>query len=98
MTLPSPQIGSLVRPDEWRNAHRLVESDWSEAPFRLPTGRMMPWADEVREVRLAVRVEVTGRTVRRPFGRYGGRWVRVRVTFVGDGEPDTHTGGWMAVE
>ena len=39
----------------------------------------------------AVNVEVTGRTILK------GRQVRVKITFVGDGEPDTVHGGLMTV-
>jgi len=42
----------------------------------------------------AINVEVTGRTFQY---RNGSRMVRVRIEFVGDCEPSTFTGGWMAV-
>lgn len=67
----------------------LVASDWDGAPFRLPGPHGA----------LAVRVEVTGRTVRHTVaGLAGVGVVRARITFVGDGEPDEVTGGWIRAE
>jgi hypothetical protein len=39
-----------------------------------------------------VNVVVTGRTWQRREGDY---WVRVRIEFVGDGEPSVFVGGWL---
>lgn len=78
-----PLPGRLVQPDGWQWAMPLTPSDWEQAAFRLPSARYN-W------VRWAVNVEVTGRTIR------NGR-VRVKITFVGDGEPDTTHHGWMTL-
>lgn len=80
------KLGSCVRPDGWRFGQRLIASAWDVARFRLPTGSAGPVES------LAVNVVATGRTWQR---REGGYWVRVRVEFVGDGEPSVFAGGWM---
>jgi hypothetical protein len=56
---------------------------------------------------LAVNVEVTGRTIQKPHGRWGADFVRVKITFVADKCRDIYTGemvgedevvrGWMKV-
>ena len=59
-------------------------TDWDAAEFRAYsyfTGN-----------EIACNVEITGRTIQR---RYGSSSVRVRVTFVGDGEPDEVAYGWL---
>jgi hypothetical protein len=59
------------------------------APFRLPSRRY-------DNIAYLCRVEITGRTLqRRPYDDR--LWIRVRIVFVGDGEPDTESRGWMAV-
>lgn len=80
------KVGSCIRPDGWRFGERLTVSDWNKAQFRLPTGSSGPIKS------LAVNVTITGRTWQR---REGDLWVRVRVEFVGDGEPSVFVGGWM---
>lgn len=82
-----PQLGSAVKPDNWPWYQRLIPGD-SFSPFRIPVNSMGPIKD------LAVRVEVTGRTIQRVQGY---TVVRVRITFPGDCEPDTVCGGWMQV-
>ncbi len=43
---------------------------------------------------LAIEVEVTGRKVQ----YHGGAgYLKARITFVGDGEPNTHARGWVRV-
>lgn len=81
------KIGAFVQPDGWSEAGEVRRSDWDKAPFRLFSRRL--------NLALAVRIERTGRTLRR-VPNTGGLWgVRVRITFVGDGEPDTVVGGWV---
>jgi hypothetical protein len=41
---------------------------------------------------VAVNVKITGKT---PTRRNGSLWYRVKVEFVGDGEPSTFSGGWF---
>ena len=83
------QVGSVVKIDSWRISQVLESSDWEAAAFRIPTTNGV-----IRS--LAVNVTVTGRTLQRLSG--GGLWVRVRVEFVGDGEPSTYAGGWLLIE
>jgi hypothetical protein len=68
---------------------RLKPSTWDKAQFYLPTNSGGP----IKE--LAVNVTVTGRTLQR---MQGDLFVRVKIEFVGDGEPSTFTGGWLKVE
>lgn len=82
----APKLDSVVRPDGWAWAGRLVRSDWDRADFYLTTNSGGP----IKE--LAVRITITGRTIQRREGDY---WVRVRIEFVGDGEPSSFTKGWM---
>lgn len=84
-----PTAGMSVKPDEWGIGFcEPIESDWDKAPVRIRT--YQPVIES-----LAVRIEVTGRTV---FAEANGASIiRCRVVFVGDGEPDTTTGGWLNV-
>ena len=83
----TPQVGRWVKPDGWPIGASLIDGD-SFSPLRLSTNSNGPVKS------LAVRVETTGRTVQRVSGL---RVVRVRITFVGDCEPDTVVGGYMEV-
>lgn len=83
------KLGSCIRPAGWKFGSRLIPSDWDRAQFRLPRPNAFP-GDPIQS--LAVNVVVTGRTWRRMSESY---WVRVRIEFVGDGEPGTVVGGWM---
>jgi hypothetical protein len=80
----SPVVGRFIKPDGWRFGSRLIAGD-SFSPFRLPLNSNGPIRD------LATRIEVTGRTIQR-------NGVRVKITFPGDGEPDTVTHGFMTIE
>lgn len=93
-----PQVRSFVKPDTWNHGEFLTDgSDWDKCQFRLPT----------KAYELAVNVEVTGRTLQCPFGRWGADYVRVKITFVADKAVDWYTGemvgedvetrGWMLV-
>jgi hypothetical protein len=83
----TPMIGSLVEPDGWKLAEMLCPSDWDKADFYLHTGH------EHGVTKVAVNIKVTGRKTRR---RYGNQfWVRIRIEFVGDGEPSKFHGGWL---
>lgn len=82
------EIGKVVYPDGWSgHGAPLEESDWRRADFRLQGYRS--------GIKLAVTIAVTGRTFQSPWGTEGARAVRVRIEFVGDGEPSTFSGGWM---
>ena len=91
---PAPKVGSWVELDTGNDTHvaenLLTCDDWDKAEFRFPvTSRRIPYA---------VNVIVTGRKLRWRSGTFPcSNWVRVKVTFVGDGEPDADRGGWMLV-
>lgn len=76
-------VGAYVKPDGWRFGGSVVPG--GEYPIRLQ-GERAPYA---------VRIEQTGRYVRRVPGEGGSLGLRVRITFLGDGEPDTVVGGWL---
>lgn len=78
---PTPEVGAWIVPDGWHLGGRLIASDWDKAQFRLPAPNT--------GCDLAVNVETTGRVIR----SHGG--IRVRITFVGDGEADRIRGGFM---
>jgi len=88
----TPKAGRLILVDGWGSPVSRILQDCEIpefAPFRLPSLNHP-------DVAYAVRVEVTGRTIQtRPWNDYG--WVKIRIVFVGDGEPDTCTSGWMKV-
>jgi len=84
----NPQVGRYIKPDGWRFGELLAAGD-DFSTFRLPTGHT------VGITSLAVEIEVTGRTLQRREGESG--WVRVKIIYVGDGEPDQYSGGWMKV-
>ena len=62
----------------------LLPCDWERADWRMPL-----WATGVD---IAVNVNITGR---KPQRWCDSLWMRARITFVGDCEPDTATGGWV---
>lgn len=81
------QVGTYVEPELWGMGENLQEGLEGFCDFYLTgwnTGATM-----------AVNVEVTGRTVQR---RKGDLWIRVKVTFVGDDQPNTTTGGWVLAD
>ena len=78
--------GSVIEPDGWQISQRLEESSWDAAEFRIPTGHAFGVTS------LAVNVTVTGRTW---VSRCGDLWTRVKIEFVGDGEPSVMHKGWM---
>lgn len=83
------KIGSYVRPDGWTYGAHLVDSEWNMAQFYLPTNSNGPVKS------LAVNVTITGRTLRR---KDDNDCIRVKIEFVGDGEPSTFTKGWLKVD
>ena len=79
-------VGTYVEPEQWGIGNLLNPGLDGFCSYYLPTNSEGP----VKEV--AVNVTITGRTRIR---RQGGYWVRVKIEFVGDGEPSTFTGGWV---
>ena len=88
----TPEQGRGVLVDGWNTncPSYLEDCEIPEfAPLRLPSFKY-------DDVKYAVRIEITGRKgQRRPYDDR--QWVRVKITFVGDGEPDTVSRGWMTV-
>jgi hypothetical protein len=86
------KVGSLILVDGWGSniSQALQPCEFPDfAQFRLPSGRY-------DKVAYAVNIEVTGRTTQsRPWNGRG--WVRIKITFVGDGEPDSVVPGWMKI-
>lgn len=83
----APTVGSEVWPDRWQLAKRLLPGD-DFSTFRMPVREGGPIKS------LACEVQVTGHKVRRVGGRDA---VRVCITFVGDGEPNTNVRGYMYI-
>jgi len=91
-------VGSALRLDGRPFCEILLAGDpepigdgWPGCDFRYPNP-----IPEWRESRaIACNVTVTGRKV---HWRGGCRWVRCRVEWVGDCEPSTYGGGWLAVD
>ena len=85
MDAPEIKIGTRVWIDGWRLPQPLLPSDWEAAPFRIES---FNYVGTTR----AVKVEITGRTRQ---WKSGEPWMRAKVTFVGDGEPDVELRGWV---
>jgi hypothetical protein len=76
--------GMYVKPDGWSVGQFLISGD-SFSALRLETGHTVIES-------LAVEIEITGRKF-----RYlnGSRFIRVKIIFLGDCEPNQETRGWM---
>lgn len=83
-----PKAGTLIKCDEWHHMTRLLECDWDKADFRIESGRW-PYS------KIAINITITGRTVQYTGS---GAKVRIKIEFVGDGEPSEYTGGWLFIE
>ena len=79
-------VGPYITPDNWGIGNCLTKGLEGFCDYYLPVNSGGP----IKEV--AVNIEITGRTRQRRNGDY---YVRVKITFVGDGEPDTITHGWV---
>ena len=77
--------GVAIQPIDPRDA---AAAGWSAAPeYRVET--------PATRARLAVRVDITGRTV----ARWGGcGWIRARLELCGDGEPSRFLPCWILAE
>lgn len=87
-----PEAGRQIRVDGWqtRCASILQDCELPEfASFRLPSFNFF-------DIAYACEVEITGRVAQRqPYSDC--HWVRVKITWVQDGEPNTVSYGWMVV-
>ena len=79
-------VGTYVEPEKWGIGNLLKPGLAGFCDYYLPTNS----GGLIKE--LAVNVTITGR---KRVHRQGSYWGRVKVTFVGDGEPDVTTGGWV---
>jgi len=84
----TPVIGSGVLLEPSRRWVQLLGSDWDKCQFRIP--------DPVFGIErgIACNIKITGHTLIR---KYDCLLKRIRITWVGDGEPDTHSFGWIRV-
>lgn len=95
----TPRVGSYIRLGdtigEARMGDALLPGDepcgsWAGCEFRWPSP-VFGWREKHA---IACNVTITGRALT----RWGGDlWVRVKVEWVGDGEPSTETRGWLLV-
>ncbi len=91
----SAEVGSWVLPDGHMLGQRLVEGDgpitwegsWPGCDFRFPMS--------ITGTDVSCNIKITGRTIQYHLNR---PCVRVRITWVGDCEPDTYSYGWMETE
>ncbi len=88
----SAQVGTYIVLDGRDIGECLLScADWDAADFRWPNP--IPAWRESRAI--ACNVYVTGRTVQ--YGGYMDK-VRVKVEWVGDGEPNEYVSGWMCFD
>lgn len=88
----TPEVGSYVKPDGWMYGTHLeagLTCEFWKCDFYMPLNSGGP----IKAV--AANIVVTGRTVQRKAGMY---MVRVRIEFVGDGDPSTYTSGYMQLK
>lgn len=85
----TPEPGRVIRMDNWRLTTTLTACEVPElAAFRVLTPNT--------QQNLAVNVTVTGRKpVKTAYS--DAHWVRIKIEFVGDGEPSTFHGGYMKI-
>jgi hypothetical protein len=79
-----------LQPDGWRFGENIqkendtyTDSCWPGCEYRLPVHN--------GEVKLGVNIIETGKTK----WQGGQEWKRVKIEFVGDGEPSTFCRGWI---
>jgi len=86
----TPRVGDWLIPDQWDTSSELKAGDdpldhhWAGCQFRV-YGRMST---------VGVNLRLTGA----PHIQRGDGWrykSRVKIEFVGDGEPSTFSGGWL---
>lgn len=91
-----PRVGSYVEIDGHNLGECLLEGDepfggWAGCQFRWPNP-VLPWQTKHA---IACDVTITGSTLQR---RHGGLYVRVKVVWVQDGEPNTNSRGWILAD
>jgi hypothetical protein len=83
--------GCVIRLDGGRCEPLIRCDDWDAATHRFPN----PVDGWRWKHAIACRITATGRTLQRYNGSL---WRRVRITWVGDCEPDQHSGAWLRVD
>ena len=86
---------TYIEPDRWNTGEKLKESDgYSDSSFpgcqyRIPAG----FDGVEHRYQLAVNISISGRKSHQlDYGRYK---TRVKIEWVGDGEPSTFSRGWV---
>jgi hypothetical protein len=82
-------VGSIIENAAGRT-EKLLPSDWDKANFRFPN----PIWDWRETHAIACNIQITGRTFQYRQGDY---YVKVRIEWVGDGEPNSYSEGWAKV-
>ncbi len=84
----APTVGAYVMTDNWRPFGCLLQGD-NFSSFRIEITPGGPIKD------IAIEVEITGR-----LAQYfeGGWWIRCKITYPGDGEPDSVCRGWLFLD
>ena len=85
--------GQYLHPDEWRIGENITrdrsnfkDSSFPGCDYRIPAGYPINY-------NLAINIAITGRKSHDVgYDRYK---TRVKIEFVGDGEPSTFTSGWI---
>lgn len=95
--LVAPAVGNWLEPDGWKLGGLLSESNWEAADFRVGSTNAFDLYSD-RPAGIAINLEITGRDLRYRPGRGPANWIRVRIVWVGDGEPDTFSGGWLKTD
>lgn len=81
------KAGSQIRIDGWGLCHKILTA--CEVP------ELAAFRVQSNGGNLAVNVTIVGRTLQRvPYEGHAG-YVRVKIEFVGDGEPSTFNHGWL---
>ncbi len=89
----TPKVGDYLVPDRWGwIGNKLTESDgFKDSSFPGCQFRISATANP--EYSLAINLTVTGKP---HYGDiYEQRKIRVKIEWVGDGEPSTFSGGWL---
>ena len=86
-----PVIDDPVHPDEWVS-HSILEAGSTYSDSSFPGCEFYLNSDRYHDIRHAVNVKVTGKP---HFVSADWFKSRVKIEFVGDGEPSTFCGGWI---
>lgn len=79
-------VGAFVKPEGWEFARPLLLSDWNDASYYLQT---------TYNKKIAVNIYITGQKI--VYKKGFDDCIAVQIEFVGDGEPNSYTYGFMEV-